>query len=722
MESYPAEHQEYDNETSMRSGTQFDELETFLDAQDLILPESNHQFQEESTFAPTCTSSSSSLSSSSSPSSSSSTSSPQSLNFNSEMSVDEELKTPTLDFSDPISSQFNHQQDSNLTFDFDFGNPLSLNDSSFKLGNPFNSKVKQEFQPQDDGESTDWSHPSTFSSLWPSLFNNASTNPQVFNQDQWAFNARIETTSDNSISPSLIGTSSTSSSSSVSSSSSDHGGAREISSASTSTYNTPPPPPSKTLPTLESKAGPAEKKRKVSSSGASRSNGTSEETTPATAKAATRRQSGASANAGTRGKRKQSNSTNAESTPNQQTSNDSSGSPSAASSPVVSTKPLPVVDTSVSHSSLFVPPDVTGLSKKDARLVKNRAAAFLSRQRKREEFGELEKKTQILEGACKAIWSVLGRLKDEIDGGERVEKMIKIELDRAGEKCGEVLEEVLGKANKEEKDQFSSPQEEKGNKKGGNKKGKKRERENTVESSSSTITMNSPPPPPPISYSNEGTDEVQALKNELNQSKIQNLALLRQLAVERSTSNSNESGGLGMMNLINGQEFSHSDSVLPQSSSDPHSMDLDLSFAGTQNGPSSQDQAQPTFSYPSTFENSIPEEFSTSIDNPSRLNPLKRPHHLSLAPSFTSSFGNGPASPFSLSIPGTPILHNQHLSPSSSNERNPIESSSTQNQGQRKTASGMALMVILFSFALWGMPSGSGTENGMGRLGGSGSR
>lgn len=155
MESYPAEHQEYDNETSMRSGTQFDELETFLDAQDLILPESNHQFQEESTFAPTCTSSSSSLSSSSSPSSSSSASSPQSLNFNSEMSVDEELKTPTLDFSDPISSQFNHQQDSNLTFDFDFGNPLSLNDSSFKLGNPFNSKVKQEFQPQDDGESTD---------------------------------------------------------------------------------------------------------------------------------------------------------------------------------------------------------------------------------------------------------------------------------------------------------------------------------------------------------------------------------------------------------------------------------------------------------------------------------------------------------------------------------------------------------------------------------------
>ena len=39
----------------------------------------------------------------------------------------------------------------------------------------------------------------------------------------------------------------------------------------------------------------------------------------------------------------------------------------------------------------FVHPDVTGLNKREARLVKNRAAAFLSRQRKREEFENLEK-------------------------------------------------------------------------------------------------------------------------------------------------------------------------------------------------------------------------------------------------------------------------------------------------------------------------------------------
>ncbi|KAH9976168.1 hypothetical protein BGW80DRAFT_1436172 [Lactifluus volemus] len=45
----------------------------------------------------------------------------------------------------------------------------------------------------------------------------------------------------------------------------------------------------------------------------------------------------------------------------------------------------------------FIPPDVTGLSKREARLVKNRAAAFLSRQRKREEFENMEVRVAELE-------------------------------------------------------------------------------------------------------------------------------------------------------------------------------------------------------------------------------------------------------------------------------------------------------------------------------------
>ncbi|EIN06549.1 hypothetical protein PUNSTDRAFT_121726 [Punctularia strigosozonata HHB-11173 SS5] len=45
----------------------------------------------------------------------------------------------------------------------------------------------------------------------------------------------------------------------------------------------------------------------------------------------------------------------------------------------------------------FIPPDVSGLSKREARLVKNRAAAFLSRQRKREEFEQMEIRVAELE-------------------------------------------------------------------------------------------------------------------------------------------------------------------------------------------------------------------------------------------------------------------------------------------------------------------------------------
>jgi hypothetical protein len=55
---------------------------------------------------------------------------------------------------------------------------------------------------------------------------------------------------------------------------------------------------------------------------------------------------------------------------------------------VIPKKPRPTTDRITTKD--FVPPDVSGLSKREARLVKNRAAAFLSRQRKREEFECME--------------------------------------------------------------------------------------------------------------------------------------------------------------------------------------------------------------------------------------------------------------------------------------------------------------------------------------------
>ncbi|KAK0568157.1 hypothetical protein OC861_002248 [Tilletia horrida] len=76
--------------------------------------------------------------------------------------------------------------------------------------------------------------------------------------------------------------------------------------------------------------------------------------------------------------------------------------------------PFPVVDTSVKHSTLFVPPDTTGLTKREARLVKNRAAAFLSRQRKREQFDELEVR-------CHALSRLAWRMYETLVGDSEVE-------------------------------------------------------------------------------------------------------------------------------------------------------------------------------------------------------------------------------------------------------------------------------------------------------------
>lgn len=74
------------------------------------------------------------------------------------------------------------------------------------------------------------------------------------------------------------------------------------------------------------------------------------------------------------------------------TSNDAAGSSCGSkrsASPAPSATKKRAIGERISSKD-FVPPDVSGLSKREARLVKNRAAAFLSRQRKREEFECME--------------------------------------------------------------------------------------------------------------------------------------------------------------------------------------------------------------------------------------------------------------------------------------------------------------------------------------------
>ncbi|CEH11856.1 Basic-leucine zipper domain [Ceraceosorus bombacis] len=80
--------------------------------------------------------------------------------------------------------------------------------------------------------------------------------------------------------------------------------------------------------------------------------------------------------------------------------------PPSASQITESGQPFPVIDTSATHSSLFVHPDTSGLTKREARLVKNRAAAFLSRQRKREQFEELESRCRSMSRLVWRLWEV----------------------------------------------------------------------------------------------------------------------------------------------------------------------------------------------------------------------------------------------------------------------------------------------------------------------------
>lgn len=91
----------------------------------------------------------------------------------------------------------------------------------------------------------------------------------------------------------------------------------------------------------------------------------------------------------------------------------------------------------------FVPPDVSGLSKREARLVKNRAAAFLSRQRKREEFEAMEIRVKELEEdnvrlqtvakrghAYDELLSEVEQLRARLSASEKRGRELKAELSR----------------------------------------------------------------------------------------------------------------------------------------------------------------------------------------------------------------------------------------------------------------------------------------------------
>jgi hypothetical protein len=119
--------------------------------------------------------------------------------------------------------------------------------------------------------------------------------------------------------------------------------------------------------------------------------------------------------------------------------------PPSASQVTESGQPFPVIDTSAKHSSLFVPPDTSGLTKREARLVKNRAAAFLSRQRKREQFEELEIKCKSLCRLVWRFWEIVAGPNHEIKFAEKYSntRILPIVLGEEADEVREVLEMVV---------------------------------------------------------------------------------------------------------------------------------------------------------------------------------------------------------------------------------------------------------------------------------------
>lgn len=119
--------------------------------------------------------------------------------------------------------------------------------------------------------------------------------------------------------------------------------------------------------------------------------------------------------------------------------------PPSASQVTEAGQPFPVIDTSAKHSSLFVPPDTSGLTKREARLVKNRAAAFLSRQRKREQFEELGGKCKMM---ARLVWVLYESYAQAIAADASYERVVNttpldISLKRESDELRQTLEQIV---------------------------------------------------------------------------------------------------------------------------------------------------------------------------------------------------------------------------------------------------------------------------------------
>lgn len=335
--------------------------------------------------------------------------------------------------------------------------------------------------------------------------------------------------------------------------------------------------------------------------------------------------------------------------------------PPSASQVTESGQPFPIIDTSAKHSSLFVPPDTSGLTKREARLVKNRAAAFLSRQRKREQFEELEIKCKSLCRLVWRFWEIVSGPDHDVEFAEKYSqtRILPIVLGEEAEDVKEVLEMVVAL-----KGGSVAPTED-GQLQGAVAAGISSANGKIIPNANTNATVTPPAhaqkaaaAAPAVGAVQMDTSDLALLRAELDESKKREIALRAELAQERS------------MRL---DESYHRDMTKP--------------FKGGKQGEALSLTISPK------YDGNDEEE---EEEDRGRLGEPAAPRRRGAA---RSSVRSGP--------PRTSERLQRQQS-----QLALTSATAAANGGQRKAA-GAALMMVLFSFALFGLPSGQ-----MSRVGG----
>ncbi|PWN47587.1 hypothetical protein IE53DRAFT_242456 [Violaceomyces palustris] len=424
--------------------------------------------------------------------------------------------------------------------------------------------------------------------------------------------------------------------------------------------------------------------------------------------------------------------------------------PPSASQITAAGNPFPVIDTSAKHSSLFVPPDTSGLTKREARLVKNRAAAFLSRQRKREQFDELEVK-------CKALSRMGWRMWEAIAGSDAPAEAINMTILKvlfADEEAGvrSCLEEIIRK-----KGASIAPTAE-----DAHSTNRDSAAPESVRSSSPT-KQGSPSPAPeetgatPSKAKRGARAEVERLKAELSASKAREASLQREVESVRRTLRSTALCGEGERSWsATGFPGSIPPCELPQPPHVPSQhMQVPPNGLPTNGGGLSITIAPDPASLPAVGikmerDDSLPVHFSSSADPVRTGDEMETSIDFARTPTIerfsaaairskkqSKAFARGESLGLGLNLGA---IRMASCSPTVQPPSSPSTASTTSDSttvhfggggggGQsvvhhhanekRKAAGSMALMVILFSFALLGMPAAEFSRIGLSRTGSS---